>query len=414
MTGVPSQAKRQAILVAATEAFLRSGYAASVDEIAASAGVGKQTVYRHFGDKQALFLAAVSAARTPDRTTNPPDWSFRATPREPLADTHASGSTYSYAPETTDARTTRADDSGAAEVQGSGATGPGDSSAAWPGGRYVTRAEAGRIPWLEGGEAGGSGNATWAGDSGAAGTDTRHATWADDGGPAETGGGHTTWAGDSGPAQTERGHTTWAQDRGPAGTEGGHANWAQDRGPAGTGGGRARETVGSRASEARGRRAVETVDRRVVDGRGDLTAEARPAGDGGASSEFVFPDSGDPVADLTAIGEQILAAALSPTVAALHRLTVAEIGNHPELSRHWGDGAAPFVYDALAGYFRHCHEVGGLDVPDPGRAARQFAYLLVTEGRIASAYGTQPLTPEQGHRLAAETADLIARAHRPC
>src|SRR3954468_18690633 len=63
VSGVPSQAKRQAILAAATEAFLHSGYAASVDEIAAVAGVGKQTVYRHFGDKQSLFLAAVAAAR---------------------------------------------------------------------------------------------------------------------------------------------------------------------------------------------------------------------------------------------------------------------------------------------------------------------------------------------------------------
>ncbi|HEX5203875.1 MAG TPA: TetR/AcrR family transcriptional regulator, partial [Actinoplanes sp.] len=63
MTGVPSQAKRQAILEAAIETFLHSGYAASVDEIAAVAGVGKQTVYRHFHDKQTLFLAAVAAAR---------------------------------------------------------------------------------------------------------------------------------------------------------------------------------------------------------------------------------------------------------------------------------------------------------------------------------------------------------------
>jgi TetR/AcrR family transcriptional repressor of mexJK operon len=39
--------------------------------------------------------------------------------------------------------------------------------------------------------------------------------------------------------------------------------------------------------------------------------------------------------------------------------------------------------------------------------------LLVTEGRIASAYGTRPMTPEERHRLAAETADLIVRAHRP-
>jgi TetR/AcrR family transcriptional regulator, mexJK operon transcriptional repressor len=55
-----SPAKHAAILNAATEVFLREGYArASVDDIAEAAGVGKQTVYGHFGDKQQLFLAVV-------------------------------------------------------------------------------------------------------------------------------------------------------------------------------------------------------------------------------------------------------------------------------------------------------------------------------------------------------------------
>src|SRR3954468_12683452 len=192
VSGVPSQAKRQAILEAATEAFLHSGYAASVDEIAATAGVGKQTVYRHFHDKQGLFLAAVAAAR--------------ATPVDQ-------------------------------------------------------------------------------------------------------------------PART--------------------------------------------------------------------------------------PATGAPLETLTHLGEQILAAALSPTVAALHRLTIAEIANHPELSTHWPDGAEPFIDHQLAAYFRHCDETGSLTVPDPARTARQFAYLLITEGRVASAYGTRRLTPPQRQRIAAETADLI-------
>jgi TetR/AcrR family transcriptional repressor of mexJK operon len=40
--------------------FLREGYAGtSVDAIADAAGVGKQTVYGHFGDKQQLFLAVI-------------------------------------------------------------------------------------------------------------------------------------------------------------------------------------------------------------------------------------------------------------------------------------------------------------------------------------------------------------------
>ena len=59
-----SPAKKQAILAAATTSFLANGFArTSVDAVAASAGVGKQTVYSHFGDKEQLFLAAVAAAR---------------------------------------------------------------------------------------------------------------------------------------------------------------------------------------------------------------------------------------------------------------------------------------------------------------------------------------------------------------
>jgi len=54
--------KRQAILDAAFTVFARDGYRpASVDTVAATAGVAKHTIYNHFGDKQSLFRAAVSA-----------------------------------------------------------------------------------------------------------------------------------------------------------------------------------------------------------------------------------------------------------------------------------------------------------------------------------------------------------------
>jgi TetR/AcrR family transcriptional regulator, mexJK operon transcriptional repressor len=49
-------AKRQAIVRAARRVFLAHGYThAAVDAIAAEAGVSKQTVYNHFGDKERLF-----------------------------------------------------------------------------------------------------------------------------------------------------------------------------------------------------------------------------------------------------------------------------------------------------------------------------------------------------------------------
>jgi TetR/AcrR family transcriptional repressor of mexJK operon len=56
-----SERKRAAILDAATTVFLAGGYlGANVDEIASVSGVSKQTVYKHFGSKEALFVEIVT------------------------------------------------------------------------------------------------------------------------------------------------------------------------------------------------------------------------------------------------------------------------------------------------------------------------------------------------------------------
>lgn len=59
--GRPSdQAKRDAIVEAASHRFFDVGFAAtSIEQVAADAGVSKVTIYNHFGDKRALFAAAV-------------------------------------------------------------------------------------------------------------------------------------------------------------------------------------------------------------------------------------------------------------------------------------------------------------------------------------------------------------------
>lgn len=55
--------KRVAILDAAARVFSRDGFAgASIDMIAAEAGVSRQTVYNHIGDKENLFAAVVEDA----------------------------------------------------------------------------------------------------------------------------------------------------------------------------------------------------------------------------------------------------------------------------------------------------------------------------------------------------------------
>jgi TetR/AcrR family transcriptional regulator, mexJK operon transcriptional repressor len=55
------EGKRRAIVATAEHHFFHNGYAAtSIEQVAADAGVSKVTIYNQFGDKRALFAAAVA------------------------------------------------------------------------------------------------------------------------------------------------------------------------------------------------------------------------------------------------------------------------------------------------------------------------------------------------------------------
>lgn len=53
---------RQRLIQAAAEAFMEEGYRASIDRIAARAGVARQTVYNHFTSKDDLFSEVAHVA----------------------------------------------------------------------------------------------------------------------------------------------------------------------------------------------------------------------------------------------------------------------------------------------------------------------------------------------------------------
>ncbi|MDT5007263.1 MAG: TetR/AcrR family transcriptional regulator, mexJK operon transcriptional repressor [Mycobacterium sp.] len=58
-----SARKRQTILTAGQQLFLSNGYqGTSMDQVAATAAVSKQTVYKHFGEKRELLFAIVTDA----------------------------------------------------------------------------------------------------------------------------------------------------------------------------------------------------------------------------------------------------------------------------------------------------------------------------------------------------------------
>jgi TetR/AcrR family transcriptional repressor of mexJK operon len=123
-------------------------------------------------------------------------------------------------------------------------------------------------------------------------------------------------------------------------------------------------------------------------------------------------DAADPRAYLEAVGENILRVVLSPDVAALHRLTIAELTHHPELQSSWGETGPDDLRTAITDHLAAAGHAGMLDVPDPGRTARQFVLLVATEGRVRSLHGTRPVSDAEQREIARQCAELIIRAHR--
>lgn len=123
--------------------------------------------------------------------------------------------------------------------------------------------------------------------------------------------------------------------------------------------------------------------------------------------------SSDPEDELTRLVEVILGAALDPTVAALHRLTIAELAHHPELQEMWRDDQTFPEQDGLAGVLAAYHESGLLSVSDPGLVARQLVLLAVSEARVATLWGTRPLDRVTSEQIARRSAQLITAATRP-
>jgi len=71
-----SERRRRAIIDAATEVFLQHGYlGATTDQVAGRASVSKQTLYKHFADKQRLFAEIIldTAVRVVDGLSDAAD-----------------------------------------------------------------------------------------------------------------------------------------------------------------------------------------------------------------------------------------------------------------------------------------------------------------------------------------------------
>jgi hypothetical protein len=109
----------------------------------------------------------------------------------------------------------------------------------------------------------------------------------------------------------------------------------------------------------------------------------------------------------------IIRGVTTPEIAALHRLTIAELTHHPELQRSWRDDKrGRSITDAITAYLAACDRRGTLTVPDPATAARQFVLLASTEAQVRSLRGIEPLSSRAVNDIARDTATLIVRAHQ--
>jgi TetR/AcrR family transcriptional regulator, mexJK operon transcriptional repressor len=103
----------------------------------------------------------------------------------------------------------------------------------------------------------------------------------------------------------------------------------------------------------------------------------------------------DPVEDLRRLGRLHAQAVLGGRIVTLRRLLIREASRFPELARDYYDHAPRLVMSAIARALERYDARGQLRVPDPERAAEQFAFLVLgasldealfdAEGRPASA-----------------------------
>jgi TetR/AcrR family transcriptional regulator, mexJK operon transcriptional repressor len=128
----------------------------------------------------------------------------------------------------------------------------------------------------------------------------------------------------------------------------------------------------------------------------------------------LITDTGDPQADLAAAARWLIRGVTEPEIAALHRLTIAELTHHPELQRSWRDDErGQSLIAAIAAYLAGCDRRGTLAVPDPETAARQFIWLTSVEAQVRSLRGIEPLSSREIDSIARDTAALIVAACRP-
>lgn len=109
-----------------------------------------------------------------------------------------------------------------------------------------------------------------------------------------------------------------------------------------------------------------------------------------------------------------LEAVLTPRILRVRRLVIGEVARFPELARALHDAGPRRAIAALTGVFAAAAERGLLAVPDPGRAAEQFNWLVMGEPLNRAMLLGDAAIPGRAELLrhARAGTDLILAAYR--
>ena len=109
-----------------------------------------------------------------------------------------------------------------------------------------------------------------------------------------------------------------------------------------------------------------------------VTSTVNEASDPVHADVLGLEDSGDVEADLRGLARQLLGRVMQPRLLQLRRLVIGEAGRFPELGRTFYEQGPGRTIAALATVFERLAARGVLRVNDPGLAAAQFNWLIVS------------------------------------
>lgn len=112
---------------------------------------------------------------------------------------------------------------------------------------------------------------------------------------------------------------------------------------------------------------------------------------------------------LTHIAEIFLDILMSPEIAGLSRMVIAESARFPELGQIYYDSAPGQTLASVAEYFAQAQREGRLVACDTHRAADQFLSMLRGDFFIRMLLGRTPSPDEHGPAIAEAVTTIIAR-----